>query len=66
MKATVAVTVRLDERLVKRIEAARARGIPINVSAAARAGILAELDRVEAQPAGGTDPRPRTNRRARS
>lgn len=43
----VVATVTLDEGIQERIEAIRAAGLALNVSAAARAGIEAELVRLE-------------------
>ena len=48
VKATVAVTVRLDVDLKARIDAARAAGHVVNVSAILKAALERELARIEA------------------
>lgn len=47
VKATVAITVRLDADLKRRIDEARARGVEVNVSAICKAALEAELGRIE-------------------
>ncbi len=48
MKQRFVTTVMLDEDLAARIAAVREAGLALNVSAAARAGIVAEVERLEA------------------
>lgn len=48
VKARFVTTITLDQELVDRIAAVETAGVPFNRSAAARAGIVAELERAEA------------------